>query len=123
MLENKIALVTGTNSGIGKQTAIALSKNGAKVVLCDLEENPETLYTIKSMDGEGIFVPCDVREEGQIIKLMETCKEHYGRLDFAFNNAGIPGESAPVAQCSDYNWHNTLSINLTGVWHCMKHEI
>lgn len=123
MLTNKIALVTGTNSGIGKHTAIALAKNGAKVVLSDVKENTATLEAIQSAGGEGIFVKCDVRDEAQIIALVNACKQRFGRLDIAFNNAGIPGESAPVADCTESNWHNTLSINLTGVWRCMKHQI
>lgn len=121
--KNKVALVTGSTFGIGKATAIAFAKNGAQVVLSDWMEDEDTLQTIKDAGGDAIFVQCDVSKEKDIINLVTKTKEHFGRLDYAFNNAGVEGTPAPAHECTDEIWDRVMNINLKGLWYCMKHQI
>jgi len=119
----KVALVTGASFGIGRATALAFAKKGAKVVLADWKENQETMDLIKSLGGEAIFVKCDVSYGKDVKALIQKTITTFGRLDFAYNNAGIEGNSAPVHECSEENWDKTIAINLKGIWLCMKYEI
>lgn len=121
--KDKVALVTGASFGIGRATALAFAKKGAKVVLADWVENPETIDLIKKEGGEAIFVKCDVSKTKDVKALIQKTIATYGRLDFAYNNAGIEGDSAPVHECSEENWDKTIGINLKGIWLCMKYEI
>lgn len=124
-LESKVALVTGASSGIGKATALAFAREGAKVVLADVavESGEEVLRLIQETGGEGIFVRCDVSRATEVEAMIEKVVETYGRLDCAFNNAGIEGEVAPLAQSTEENWDRVIDVNLKGVWLCMKYEI
>ena len=121
--EQRVALVTGGSFGIGKATALAFAKNGAKVVIADWIENPETLDSIKKSGGDAIFIKCDVSNEKNVKALLKKTISTYGRLDYAFNNAGIEGKSASIHECSEENWDKTININLKGIWLCMKNEI
>ncbi len=121
--KDKVAIVTGGSFGIGRATAIAFAGKGAKVVIADWVEDNETLDLVKKAGGEAIFVKCDVSKEADVKQMIETTIDTYGRLDYAFNNAGIEGEQAITADCSDENWEKTIGINLKGLWLCMKHEI
>ena len=121
--EHKVALVTGGSFGIGKATALAFAKNGAKVVLADWVENTETMDLIKKEGAEAIFIKCDVSKTKDVKALIQKTIATYGRLDFAYNNAGIEGNSAPIHECSEENWDKTIGINLKGIWLCMKYEI
>lgn len=120
---NKVAIVTGGSFGIGRATAIAFAAGGAKVVIADWVEDGETLNSIKSAGGDAIFVKCDVSNEADVRMLVDTTIAQYGRLDFAFNNAGVEGQSAPTHECTNDNWEKTIGVNLKGVWLCMKYEI
>ncbi len=120
---NKVAIVTGGSFGIGRATAIAFAKNGAKVVIADWVEDDETLSSIKEFGGEAIFYKCDVSKDADVKMMVDKTIEQYGRLDYAFNNAGIEGIMAPTADCTEENWDNTININLKGIWLCMKYEI
>ncbi len=122
-LENKVVLITGSTFGIGKATAIAFAMRGAKVVLSDYVADIDTEKIIRELGSEAIFIPCDVSKEEDIKNLVAKAVEKYGRLDFAFNNAGIEGEPSPASECSNENWDNTININLKGVWLCMKYQI
>ena len=124
-LEGKAALVTGAAAGIGRATALAFAREGAKVVVADVvvQGGEETVRMIKEKGGEAIFVKCDVSKATEVEALINKTVETYGRLDYAHNNAGIDGELAPTAECTEKNWDRVTGINLKGVWLGMKYEI
>lgn len=121
--ENKVAIVTGGSFGIGQATAVAFAQRGAKVVVADWIEDQETSRRIESFGGESIFVKCDVSKSNDVKALIEKTITVYGRIDFAFNNAGIEGATATTQECTEENWDKTIGINLKGVWLCMKYQI
>jgi NAD(P)-dependent dehydrogenase (short-subunit alcohol dehydrogenase family) len=121
--KNKVALVTGGSSGIGRATALAFARKGAKVVIADWVENLETMDMIENLGGDAIFVKCDVSKSEDVKALIEKTIATFGRLDFAYNNAGIEGTSAPTQDCTEENWDKTIGINLKGIWLCMKYQI
>jgi NAD(P)-dependent dehydrogenase (short-subunit alcohol dehydrogenase family) len=124
-VDGKVALITGAGSGIGRATALAFAKEGAKVVIADIvvAGGEETVRIIKGAGGEAIFVKTDVTRAAEVEALIKKTVETYGRLDCAFNNAGIEGEMAPTADCTEENWDRVVNIDLKGVWLCMKYEI
>ena len=121
--QEKVAIVTGGSFGIGRATAIAFADRGAKVAIVDYIEDNETLNHIQAAGGEAIFVKCDVSKGADVKAMIEKVMAAYGRLDYAFNNAGIEGASAPTHECTEENWERTIGVNLKGVWLCMKYEI
>ena len=123
--EGKVALVTGASSGIGRASALAFAREGAKVIVADVlvEGGEETVRMIKEAGGEALFVKTDVSKASEVENLIHKAVETYGRLDCANNNAGIEGQSAPTADCTEENWDRTININLKGAWLCMKYEI
>jgi NAD(P)-dependent dehydrogenase (short-subunit alcohol dehydrogenase family) len=123
--ENKVIIVTGAGSGIGRATALAFAQEGAKVVVSDFheQEGQETVSQIRSLGAEAYFIKCDVSQEPQVKELVEKTIQKYGRLDCAYNNAGIEGAPSSTVECSSENWDRTIDTNLKGVWLCMKYEI
>jgi NAD(P)-dependent dehydrogenase (short-subunit alcohol dehydrogenase family) len=124
-LEGKVGLVTGGTSGIGRDTAVLFAKAGAKVVVAgrrELEGN-ETIELVRAAGGEGLFVKADVSKDSEVDTLIQKAVEIFGRLDIAFNNAGIEGVWAPIVRQSEEDWDRTIAINLKGVWLCLKYEI
>ena len=121
--QDKVAIVTGGSFGIGRAAAIAFAERGAKVAIADWVEDDETLNAIKSAGGDAIFIKCDVSSDESVRAMVDKTIAQYGRLDYAFNNAGVEGISAPTHECTNENWDKTIGINLKGVWLCMKYEI
>jgi NAD(P)-dependent dehydrogenase (short-subunit alcohol dehydrogenase family) len=122
----KVAFVTGAGSGIGRATALAFAREGASVVAADVSEqaNQETARLIEKEGGQAIAVQCDVTKPADVKAALEKTVEAFGRLDFAFNNAGIePRKPAPTADYDEEEWNRIIDINLRGVFLCMKHEI
>ncbi len=123
--DGKVVLVTGAGSGIGRASAQLFAKRGARVVVADVkgEQAKETVNTIEQRGGEAIATHTDVSSPAEVAAMVQRALAAYGRIDCAFNNAGIEGEMAPTAQCSEANWDRTIAVNLKGVWLCMKAEI
>ena len=124
-LEGKVGLVTGGTSGIGRDTAILFAKAGAKVAVAGRREaeGQETVDLIRGAGGDGLFVKTDVTRASEVDALVRKTVEKFGRLDVAFNNAGTEGVWIPIARQSEEDFDHTISINLKGVWLCLKYEI
>lgn len=123
--KNKVALVTGASSGIGKATAFAFAKEGCKVVLADVAPEGEAVAAeiTRALGVPAIFLRCDVSKSAEVERLVQAAVSRFGRLDYAFNNAGIEGAQAPTADCTEENWQRVIDVNLKGTWLCMKHEL
>jgi NAD(P)-dependent dehydrogenase (short-subunit alcohol dehydrogenase family) len=125
LVQGKVALVTGGGSGIGRATALRLAKEGAKVMIADYmpEGGDRTVKMIKEAGGEAAFVEADVSVTKQVEAMVDKTVQTFGRIDCAFNNAGIEGRMADTIECSEEIFDRTIAINLKGVWLCMKYEI
>jgi NAD(P)-dependent dehydrogenase (short-subunit alcohol dehydrogenase family) len=122
----KVAFVTGAASGIGRAAALAFAREGAGVVAADVFErgNQETARSVEEQGGRALAVRCDVTRGEDVKAALDKAVEAFGRLDFAFNNAGIePRKPAPAAEYEEEEWNRILDTNLRGVFLCMKHEI
>jgi NAD(P)-dependent dehydrogenase (short-subunit alcohol dehydrogenase family) len=124
-LEGKVALVTGGTSGIGRETAVLFAKAGAKLVVAGRREveGEETIELVRAAGGDGLFVKADVSKSFEVEALVQKVVEKFGRLDIAFNNAGIEGVWVPIVRQSEEDWDRTITINLKGVWLSLKYEI
>lgn len=124
-IEDKVALVTGGGSGIGRAAAQLFAREGAKVVIADInaESGEATLQTIRSAGGEASFVRTDVSKAPDVEALIDQIIETHGRLDCAYNNAGILGDIVSVTDHNEESWDHVIETNLKGTWLCMKHEI
>jgi NAD(P)-dependent dehydrogenase (short-subunit alcohol dehydrogenase family) len=121
----KVALITGGTSGIGRATAIGFAERGANVVVAGRREaeGAESLALIQKAGGNGLFVRADVTVESEIASLVARTLEHFGRLDFAFNNAGVGGEGQGGISATGEIYDRIMNINVRGVFFCMKHQI
>lgn len=124
-LQGKSVLVTGAGSGIGRATALAFAQAGAEVACVDIdaETADESALLITRQGGRAISVTADVSMEIDAQRMVEECVAAFGKLDIAFNNAGIDGREALTADDTMENWTRVIAVNLTGVWLGMKHEI
>ncbi len=121
----KAVLVTGAAGGIGRAAALTFARAGACVAVSDIavDGGEETVRLIESAGGQAIFVQADVSNEAQVVALIERTVAAYGKLDCAFNNAGIEEEQHPLADCDEQLFDRIMRINVKGAWLCMKHEI
>jgi NAD(P)-dependent dehydrogenase (short-subunit alcohol dehydrogenase family) len=124
-LDGKVAIVTGGGSGIGQAACHLYAREGAKVVVSDIDEKGgnETCRAIQEKDGEAAFIRADVATPRDCQALVGETLEKYGRLDIAFNNAGIGGEANHTGEYSLEGWQKVIEINLSGVFYCMRYEI
>ena len=123
--ENKVALVTGAASGMGLATAKAFAQAGAAVVLADFKEEAvkTQAHRMVAAGHKAIAVRCDVSDDAQVSAMMDRTVAEFGRLDAAFNNAGVMPRIAPTADSTYEEWERVIGINLRGVWSCMKYEL
>jgi NAD(P)-dependent dehydrogenase (short-subunit alcohol dehydrogenase family) len=125
LLEGKAALVTGASSGIGRASALAMAREGARVLIADMTEaaGNETVELIRKARGEAVFAKINVAQPGDAAAMVVAAVKAFGRLDCAFNNAGVSGKIARTADDTEENFDHIMAVNLRGVWLCMKYEI
>lgn len=124
-MQGRVALVTGAASGIGQASALAFAQAGASVVVADinLAGAEESAQRIVQAGGTAIALGTDVSQGAAVATLVQTTLTHFGRLDYAHNNAGIAHPMLPIDEQSEETFDQVISINLKGVWLCMKHEL
>ncbi len=123
--EGKVALITGAATGIGRATALAFAHEGARLAIADIDET-ETIETERlctALGAQVLRIRADVARTTEVERMVASAVERFGRLDCAFNNAGISGTLAAHADSSEENWDRVVGINLKGVWACMKYEL
>ena len=126
LLESKVALITGGNSGIGKATALLFAREGAKVAIAARreKEGEEIVSLLTESGGDAIFIKTDIAQASEVKTMVEKTVEAFGRLDCAFNNAGRPGDAGkPTHDYPEDIWRQVVDVNLTGTFLCMKHEL
>ncbi len=125
IVAGKVALVTGAGSGIGRASALAFAREGARVIVSDLdvEGGAETLDAIRKAGGEASFIQADVSRESEVANLVQQTVATFDRLDCAHNNAGVSGVPAALHEMAADEWSRVLAINLSGVFLCLKYEI
>ena len=127
--KNKVALITGGSSGIGRSSALAFAQQGTTVVIADVDEKggEETVHRIQDAGGKSIFIPTDVSNATDVEAMVQQTIDHYGRLDYGFNNAAAVTAHleaiSPTHEYPEENWDRVIAVNLKGVWLCMKYEI
>jgi NAD(P)-dependent dehydrogenase (short-subunit alcohol dehydrogenase family) len=121
----RVAFITGAGSGIGRATALAFAAQGAAVAVSDVAEKDlhETARLIEDQGGQALPVLCDVARSDDVAAAVAAAVRQFGRLDFAFNNAGVEQPVAPLHEISDKQWDRIIDINLRGVFYGMKHEV
>ena len=124
-LDGKVALVTGGASGIGRAAALLFAGAGARVAVADMSAGggAETVRLIREMGGNAVFIRADISNARQVEMMVEETVTVFGKLDCAFNNAGIEQSLAPIAEIPDGEWERIIGVNLKGTWLCLKHEI
>ena len=125
LLAGKVVVVTGGAAGIGRATAVAFARQGASVVIGDIDGAgaKEIAASIRDNGGEASSVRVDVTKSAEVQHMIASTVDRYGGLDYAFNNAGFVGSTAGIVETSEEDWLRVMATNLTGVWLCMKHEI
>lgn len=125
LLKNKVVVVTGAGGGIGRATALAAAEHGAYLAISDIDAAGllTTFQHLTEMGAVPFSDVLDVSDEAQVELYMHKAAAHFGRIDCAFNNAGVGGEINKLHQWTEQNWDKVIDVNLKGVWLCMKHEI
>lgn len=124
-LHGKVALITGAGSGIGRAAALTFAREGASVVVSDIDDagGLQTVHLIQELSGQGLYVRANVASAEDVEALVAEAVDRFGHLDYAFNNAGITGEMGTIVDCTEKNWDHMIDVHLKGVWLCLKYEI
>ena len=125
LLNDEVAIITGAGGGIGRAAALIFAREGARLVLADMDtaRGEETAHLVGAAGGEAIFVPTNVADADQVRRLVATAVDQYGKLTVAFNNAGIEGRLGLTADYDENEWDRVIGVNLKGMWHCLRYEI
>jgi NAD(P)-dependent dehydrogenase (short-subunit alcohol dehydrogenase family) len=123
--KDEVAVITGASSGIGRAAAVAFADAGARVALSDVQDaaGERVAGEIRERGAEVVFIHADVSQASEASALIDSVLQHFGRLDFAFNNAGIEGEMATTVDCTEQNFDRVIAVNLKGIWLCMRSEL
>jgi NAD(P)-dependent dehydrogenase (short-subunit alcohol dehydrogenase family) len=123
--ENKVVLITGAASGIGRVTALSFAQDGALLILADIDEagGYETQKLVAGLGAAAHFVLTDVSHTDDVAAMVQAAVDEYGRIDIAFNNAGIEGDVVRTADVTEADFDRIMAVNVKGVWLCMKHQI
>lgn len=119
---NKVAFITGGNSGIGKESALEVAKEGANIMIADIKENKDVIKEIEALGVKAAFIACDVANPMSVKEAVDATVRNFGSVDVAFNNAGV-GDEKMIHEKSIEQWQKVININLSGVFYCMKFEI
>lgn len=124
-MQDKVGIITAAGLGIGRASALTFAAEGAKVVVSDFndEAGEETVRLIKEAGGEAIFINCNVADEEQVKNLVDKTIEHYGRLDWAHNNAGIGAPTMPLGETDSASWDRCIQVSTTGMYYSLKHQV
>jgi len=124
-MKNRVALVTGGGSGIGRAISLVFAREGAKVAVVDMNEagGKETVSMIEKLNEEAFFIKADVSKGKEVEAMIKKIIDKFGKLDYAANNAGIEGDQGSIIDQTEENWDKVISIDLKGVWLCMKYEL
>ncbi|MBI4697283.1 MAG: glucose 1-dehydrogenase [Gammaproteobacteria bacterium] len=124
-LQDKVIIITGGSTGIGRASALRCAEEGAKVVVADINdaEAQNTLAEVRQRGGQAIYVRTNVVVDGEVQALVARTVQEFGRLDGAFNNAGIEGGFTNIVKMTEEAFDRTIAVNLKGVWLCVKHQI
>jgi NAD(P)-dependent dehydrogenase (short-subunit alcohol dehydrogenase family) len=122
---DKVVLITGAGNGIGRATALAFAQHGASIVVADInrDDGEETAFMITQAGGVATFILCDVTKDQDVQSMVNGTLETYGKLDIAFNNAGIEIEHSKLADGDEATYDKIMDVNVKGVWRCMKYQI
>ena len=128
LFENKVALITGAASGIGRAAALGFAARGATVVAVDMSDASETAAEIKTNGGDALYVSCDITDEAQVANAIAVAVVKYGKIDYAFNCAGIGPDGVrwpytEITETTAADWNKIIDVNLTGTFYCLKHEL